>query len=43
MARFKIIVDYDDEDMDWFPIHHTVFRNVPLSQLRRLMNIILTK
>ena len=27
---------YDDEDMDWFPIHHTVFRNVPLSQLRRL-------
>ncbi len=27
---------YDDEDMDWFPIHHTIFRNVPLSQLNRL-------
>ena len=27
---------YDDEDMDWFPIHHTIFRNVPLSRLQRL-------
>ena len=27
---------YDDEDMDWVPIHHTIFRNVPLSQLNRL-------
>tara|TARA_Y100000389_G_scaffold171217_1_gene178742 strand:- start:271 stop:666 length:396 start_codon:yes stop_codon:yes gene_type:complete len=27
---------YDDEDHDWFPIYHTIFRNVPLSQLQRL-------
>ena len=27
---------HDDEDMDWFPIYNTIFRNVPLSQLQRL-------
>ena len=27
---------YDDEDMDWFFINYTIFRNVPLSQLKRL-------
>ena len=27
---------HDDEDMDWFPIYNTIFRNVPLSQLKRL-------
>jgi len=26
----------DPEDYDWFKIHHTIFRNVPLSQLKRL-------
>jgi len=26
----------DPEDYDWFRIHHTIFRNVPLSQLKRL-------
>ncbi len=29
---------YDDEDMDYFFINHTIFRNVPLSQLNRLNN-----
>ena len=28
----------DPEDYDWFKIHHTIFRNVPLSQLNRLNN-----
>ena len=27
---------YDDEDMDYFFINYTIFRNVPLSQLTRL-------
>ena len=27
---------YDDEDMDFFFINYTIFRNVPLSQLTRL-------
>ena len=27
---------YDDEDMDYFFINYTIFRNVPLSQLKRL-------
>ena len=27
---------YDDEDHDYFFINYTIFRNVPLSQLRRL-------
>ena len=27
---------YDDEDMDYFFINYTIFRNVPLSQLERL-------
>ena len=26
----------DPEDNDWFCSHHTIFRNVPLSQLKRL-------
>ena len=26
----------DPEDYDYFKIHHTIFRNVPLSQLQRL-------
>ena len=26
----------DPEDHDFFKIHHTIFRNVPLSQLKRL-------
>ena len=30
---------YDDEDMDWFFINYTIFRNVPLSQLERLNNL----
>ena len=29
---------YDDEDMDYFFINFTIFRNVPLSQLNRLNN-----
>ena len=29
---------YDDEDMDFFFINYTIFRNVPLSQLNRLNN-----
>ena len=29
---------YDDEDMDYFFINYTIFRNVPLSQLNRLNN-----
>ena len=29
---------YDDEDMDYFFINYTIFRNVPLSQLDRLNN-----
>ena len=29
---------YDDEDMDYFFINYTIFRNVPLSQLTRLNN-----
>ncbi len=31
----------DPEDIEWFKIHHTIFRNVPLSQLRRLNSEIL--
>ncbi len=27
---------YDEEDMEYFHIYHTIFRNVPLSQLNRL-------
>tara|TARA_B000000557_G_scaffold262181_1_gene262503 strand:- start:686 stop:1072 length:387 start_codon:yes stop_codon:yes gene_type:complete len=27
---------YDDEDMDYFFINYTIFRNLPLSQLKRL-------
>ena len=27
---------YDDEDMDYFFINYTIFRNVPLSQIQRL-------
>ena len=27
---------YDDEDHDYFFINYTIFRNVPLSQLKRL-------
>lgn len=27
---------FDDEDNDWFDIHYTIFRNVPLSQLNRI-------
>ena len=27
---------FDDEDNDWFDIHYTIFRNVPLSQLKRI-------
>ena len=30
---------FDDEDMDYFFINYTIFRNVPLSQLERLNNI----
>ena len=26
----------DPDDYDWFKIHYTIFRNVPLSQLKRL-------
>ena len=29
---------YDDEDMDYFFINYTIFRNLPLSQLTRLNN-----
>ena len=29
---------YDDEDMDYFFINYTIFRNVPLSQMNRLNN-----
>ena len=29
---------YDDEDHDYFFINHSIFRNVPLSQLNRLNN-----
>lgn len=29
---------FDEEDCDYFFIYHTIFRNVPLSQLNRLTN-----
>ena len=29
---------YDDEDMEYFFINYTIFRNVPLSQMNRLNN-----
>ena len=29
---------FDEEDTEWFFIYHTIFRNVPLSQLNRLNN-----
>jgi hypothetical protein len=29
---------YDEDDMEYFYIFNTIFRNVPLSQLNRLNN-----